>query len=372
MAPNRPSAREPLQPSKNAGLRVAQGTLRAYFLFDVADTIDLSALSELGGERNQVPQPYLQFPVPPLSVALPDADVAGVRARVRLKFFDYGVLSVLLAFDAAGPWETVVAIADLARGDERVLHYASQTVKRILEQYARAFDEPHEPLIEDYFIVEVNRFEEQPGAQALFEQHGGELAGVLSGERKPLSETERTEILRSRFSYHDDDLTLVQWDTAFVFDRPESARAIAEILEFANSQLLELRTYDALLDRELDTIYKLQPGRAASSWRGRRESERASTLRYLIVDVLELIDRSSNALKIVGDAYYARIYRAAATRLGLSDWQQQIDAKLASVGEMYRFFIDQARNSRDTFLEFIIIALIALELLVAIVTLVHH
>ena len=51
-----------------------------------------------------------------------------------------------------------------------------------------------------------------------------------------------------RFSYHEDDLTIVQWDTAFVYDRTESARAIEDILEFANSQLLELRTYDALLD----------------------------------------------------------------------------------------------------------------------------
>ena len=30
----------------------------------------------------------------------------------------------------------------------------------------------------------------------------------------------------------------------------------------------------------------------------------------------------TNALKVVGDAYYARIYRSAAVRLGLADWQQ--------------------------------------------------
>ena len=76
---------------------------------------------------------------------------------------------------------------------------------------------------------------------------------------------------------------------------------------------------------------------------GRREADLAANVRYLIVDVLELIDRSSNALKVVGDAYYARIYRAAAARLGLADWQRQIDSKLASVGDIYRFFIDQAR-----------------------------
>jgi uncharacterized Rmd1/YagE family protein len=84
-----------------------------------------------------------------------------------------------------------------------------------------------------------------------------------------------------------------------------------------------------------------------------------------------LTDRSSNALKVVGDAYYARIYRAAATRLGLSDWQRQIDTKLASVGEMYRFFSDQSRSRRDQFLEVTIVALVAIEVVIGILTLLH-
>jgi uncharacterized Rmd1/YagE family protein len=87
---------------------------------------------------------------------------------------------------------------------------------------------------------------------------------------------------------------------------------------------------------------------------------------------LELLDRSSNALKVVGDAYYARIYRSAAARLGLADWQRQIDSKLASVGDIYRFFIDQARGRRDAFLEVVVILLIAIEVVLGIVTLVHH
>jgi uncharacterized Rmd1/YagE family protein len=88
--------------------------------------------------------------------------------------------------------------------------------------------------------------------------------------------------------------------------------------------------------------------------------------------VLELIDRSSNALKVVGDAYYARVYRAAAARLGLADWQRQIDAKLASVRDIYGFFIDQARSRRDEFLEMIIILLIVIEVVLGVLTLVRH
>jgi len=60
-----------------------------------------------------------------------------------------------------------------------------------------------------------------------------------------------------------------------------------------------------------------------------------------------------------------------ARRLGLADWQQQIDTKLASIGDIYRFLNDQARSRRDEFLEVVIIVLIALELLVGIATLLH-
>jgi hypothetical protein len=360
-------------------MQIDGGCVRVYHLFDVADTIDLARIGALGGETRapaalplwRPTPPYLQFPVPPLVANLPNADFDGTSASVRVKFYDYGVISLRLSFPVAGSWNEVVHSTERARTDERLSRFAESTVLRVCDEYAHALDERHSPLVEDYLVVEIERFAEPIDAETLLDEHSVELASLLLGERRPLSATESEEALRTRFSYHEDDLTIVQWDTALVYDRGESARAIEEILEFANSQLLELRTYDALLDRELDSIYKLQPAGTARSLRGRREAEQAATLRYLIVDVLELIDRSTNALKVVGDAYYARIYRAASGRLGLADWQRQIDTKLASVGEMYRFFNDEARSRRDEFLEVIIVVLVAVEVVIGILTLLH-
>ncbi|HZV77030.1 MAG TPA: hypothetical protein VFF63_04605 [Candidatus Babeliales bacterium] len=360
-------------------LQIARAAVRAYYLFDVADTIDLAKMSAIGGDtrapaalplRRQT-TPYLQFPTPPLVASLPDGEFDGERCAVRVKFYDYGVISLRLTFSAAGSWNDLSVLTERARADEEITDFAEATVKRICDEYAHALDERHPPLVEDYIIVEVERFDQSLDAETLLNEHSAALASLLLGETRMLAAAEAHEALRVRFSYHEDDLAIVQWDTAFVYDRGESARAIEEILEFANSQLLELRTYDAFLDRELDTIYKMQPGETPRSLRGRREAERAATLRYLIVDVLELTDRSSNALKIVGDAYYARLYRAAAARLGLADWQRQIDGKLASVREMYRFFSDEARSRRDEFLEVIIVVLVAFEVLIGILTLLH-
>jgi len=361
-------------------LEIARGAVRAYYLFDVADTIDLASMGANAGKglapaefplRPHTSPAYLQFPLPPLVAKLPDTSIGDLRCDVRVKYFDYGVISLRLSFDAKGTWSDLVALAERVRTDGRIAQYAAAEGTRLCDEIASALDDRHDPLIEDYFTIEIDRFTEALDARALLEKHAAEVAGLLLGERARLSAAEAEEALRVRFSYYEDDLAIVQWDTAFVYDRSESARAIEDILEFANSQLIELRTYDALLDRELDVIYKLQPGSPGRSLSGRREADQAATLRYLIVDVLELIDRSSNALKVVGDAYYARIYRAAATRLGLADWQRQIDTKLASIGDMYRFVSDQARNRRDEFLELIIIVLIALELIVGVLTLVH-
>ena len=348
---------------------IASGSVRAYYLFDVADTIDLSALGLPTGP--QASPAYLQFPVPPAVQALPDMTIAGLPCSLRLKLFDYGVVSLRMSFDARGSWSHLAELGDRVRTDERIAASAEAAVLQFCDERANAFGKRHEPLVEDYFILEVERFAEPVASEALLRGQFASLAGMLLGERKPLATSEAEEALRVRFSYHEDDLTIVQWDTAFVYDRPESARAIEDILEFANTQLLELRTYDALLDRELDGIYKVGAGKSVPSLRGRREADQAESLRYLIVDVLELMDRSSNALKVVGDAYYARIYRAASQRLGLADWQRQIDTKLASIGDIYRFLSDRAQSRRGEFLEVIVIVLIAVEVLIGVATLIR-
>jgi hypothetical protein len=362
-------------------MNIAAGAVRAFYLFDVADTIDLAALRTVEGEglspadiplRPHQSSSYLQFPAPPLVARLPDAHFGDLTAAVRVKFFDYGVIALRLSFAAAGSWSDLEETARRVRRSDTIANYASAVVERICNELEGALDDRHSPLVEDYLVVDVERLEPRMDAERLLREQSDALANILLGENGSLSQSEVEETLRTRFSYYTDDLTIVQWDTAFVYDRRESSDAIQDILEFANSQLLELRTYDARLDRELDSIYATQPGQRSRSLLGRREADLAGDVRYLIADVLELIDRSSNALKVVGDAYYARIYRAAAVRLGLADWQRQIDSKLASVRDIYGFFIDQARNRRDEFLEFIVILLIAVEVVIGIFTLVRH
>jgi hypothetical protein len=358
---------------------IEAGAVRAFFVYDVADTIDLRLLQTVGGQgvaraplqlRREASSEFIQYPVVPLIVRLPD--IAEIGATVRAKIYDFGVVSVRISVPYAGSWDDYAALSRRLRRDAHLETRARAALADVLSEIAPALDEPHDAPVEDYFVLEVDRFDRPVEATALVTQAADQLAQLLLFEERPLVEMEVAEALRVALSYFRDDLVIVQWDAAFVYDRADGAEAIVDILEFANSQLVEFRTYDARLDEELDAIYAMQPGRPNRRFqRGREAAERADRVRYLLVDILELTDRTSNALKIIGDAYYARLYRAAAGRLGLADWQRLIDAKLRSVAEIYRVFQDQAQYERSEFLEFIIIALIAVEAVIGVLAL-HH
>jgi hypothetical protein len=357
---------------------IGGGSFAAYFIYDVADTIDLAGLASLRGDgvqraplqlRRAASSEFIQFPTPPAIVRLDAPD--GAEFQMRAKIFDYGVVSIRVAYPFRGTWDEFALLTRRLRSDQTVPAAARGALDLLLGELGPALIEPHSPRLEEYAVCRVDEFVEPVSAADLLQRYGAQVAQLILGEDRTLMRSEQEEALRVNFAYYEDELTVVHWETAFVYDRDESAAATEDILEFANTQLVELRTYDAYLDAELDRIYALDPGRPIRRLFRRRASESADQMRYLIVDVLEITDRVSNALKIIGDAYYARLYRGAAGRLGLADWQRQIDTKLRSVEEMYRFFQDQAQHARDEALELIIIVLILIEVVTGFLALRH-
>src|SRR6202034_4857532 len=83
-----------------------------------------------------------------------------------------------------------------------------------------------------------------------------DLVPLLSGERRPLSAAARQDLLRQRFSYYTDDLVVLTWDRAFIYE-PRGDSDVMDVLEVANAQLLEMRYYDELLDDERPRMYDM-------------------------------------------------------------------------------------------------------------------
>lgn len=358
-------------------LNVVQGRFHAYFIFDVADSIDLAILKDLRSDWTKsvlvphaVPSAtFVQVEVAPLMTRLPDLRIEGENAAVRIKFYDYGAVSIRLSLPFTGAFPKIIDSLHRLRQSDMLFRQAKEVLNQSLTAVSGALKKQHDPVMEDYYVVEVNAFDRQIGASELLREYKQALSILVLGETRTLTASEEDESLRLRFSYFESDLSIIQWDAAFIFDTNDGAEVIENILEFANAQLVELRTYDRRLNDALSEVYTWKLARAKPHWLSERAlaANRTDQLRTMVVDIRELTDRSCNALKITGDAFYARLYRGIATRLGLSDWQQQIEYKLSALGEIYRFATDQAQHARSDFLEIVVIILIAVEIGVSLI-----
>jgi len=348
------------------------GHVTAFYLFDIADAIDLKQVGELIDASTTTrlstrpPSPiYLQYQQPPVvieAIAIGAGEVEGFRAR--FKAFEYGVVSVALSRALPDTWEELLDAglrwhdnAALASGAERLCRELLSRVEPAVARPRSAF------LSEDYLVFALLTDASTEPTEALIASHGPSIAQLLRGEREPLSAQEREEVLRHRISYYTTDMVIATWSSALVYDTPQGASGVLELLEFANSQLLEFRYYDQLLDSELARIYaRLQ----SDNWRRtlipRRYARAARQVHSLFIDVNELTDKTENALKIAGDVYAARVFGLTAARLGLDQWKANVREKLETVDDIYRFAIERTSMARGEFLELVVVLLILFEI----------
>jgi hypothetical protein len=356
----------------NPGVHIRSGTIAALYLFDVAEQIDLQRLRDaLGGGAaatltSKSAQPgSLQYQVPPLVLEGEAAGLAHIdNFHARLKFFDYGVVSLALMRPFSGTWDDLLAASQRYIENARLEEAAEQAVRQTVERCGDTMTHPRETFLsEDYLILAVHELVEPLDADALLAARGAQLAQMLRGETSPLSPQEQEEVLKNRLSYLSNDLVVPTWNAAFVYDTEAGAAAAMELFEFTNSQLLEFRYYDALLDAELAQLY---PALARTGWWknlfGGGAVRAANQVHSLFIDVNEITDRTDNALKIVGDIYAARVLALAAARLGLARWRESVEDKLETLDDIYRFAVDQVSISRGQFLEIAIVAILVLEL----------
>jgi len=184
----------------------------------------------------------------------------------------------------------------------------------------------------------------------------------VRGETAQLSEGERNEILQSRISYYPNDLAVIGWNAAFLYDTAAGADTAIQLLEYANSQLLEFRHYDELLTRELESVYAaLDKGTGIPArWRLARE---ATKLHTVLLDVNELTEHADNAIKFLSDMFSARLYRLAASKVGVPDYKDLVTQKVHTAEELYRFMVDQFNQSRAFVLEATVVIILVVELI---------
>ena len=360
-------------PSSSTTLTPAalRGSVLVLIQFDVCEEIKLDELRKIFGARtaeanfkHQAPG-YVRYQRPPVEESLdPLILESGERLEGQIRYYDYGVVSLVFELPFSGSWDTLVKLSCRWTSDTNFEALATRVVRQKLEHAAPALVKPYagEWLQEDYFIFYVRDIEGAPSANALLAAQGDQIAQVVRGEMSMLADGERQEILQSRISYYPNDLAVIGWNAAFIYDTDAGAETAIQLLQYANSQLLEFRHYDELLTKELENVYDFLEVGGTGWWSRWRTARAASKLHTVLLDVNELTERADNAIKFLSDMFSARLYKLCAQKVGVPDYKDLVKEKLQTAEDLYRFMVEQFNQSRAFVLELMVVVILIIEL----------
>jgi hypothetical protein len=355
---------------------LARGHFRILSLFDIAEAVDLERLRALLGPEAAPRSPafvhltpeYAQAQNQPILESLePIILPTGEAVTPKIKYYWFGVASVELTADFQCDFDILCGQSYRWMNAPEVEQAAEDLLRKRLERFRPALIKPSlKWLDEDYLVIDIQSAEHADGrpfaAAEMLEQYADQITRLVRGELAPLSASERDEVLRDALSYYANDLIVVGWAAALVYDKPDATSAIIDLLEYANTQLLEFRYYDELLTRLLSNVYSSLEGRESllSRWRLPGRAVRVNRLR---LDIMDLAERTEYAVKFISDTYYARVYRLCSAKIGVDDYKTLVAEKLKTAGELYAFMVAQFNERRMFVIEVVVAVLVLLDVI---------
>jgi hypothetical protein len=361
---------------------LTSGSVILYRLSDLGDEIDLAEADRLFVDSapsrrrpGRVEARALSIPTPPLVVSLGrralTVGTEGCEIECRATLFDFGVVSVRLHVTppAGFPWSRLAGLVASLQGHPALEALASEQRDRLLERLRPAVRALQAAAVtEDYTVIRLHQLQDAAGTpcdpRELDERRLGEL--LLPGGAA-LDPRTRASLLAHRSSYTVRDLTVLGWDAALVVEPDPADTDVEQLLEFANAQLLELRVYDARLDRGLREMgTRITAARRAAAGIFTR-SYRALLIDLLTVvaDVSELMERAENAFKVTDDVYLGRVYTDAMSIFRAEVWRADVARKLETLRATYTMLNDETQTTRAQLLEIAIILLFVLDIALA-------
>jgi hypothetical protein len=347
-----------------------KGSVLGVILHDVCEEIRLEELRSILGARRTEPSfkhatpEYVRFENPPVVETLdPILLGSGESVHPQIKYYDYGVISVLMELPFEGDWDSLSKLAARWVPSAELEQHGENVVRSRLAAIAPTMVRPYNHwLSEDYYVFLLSAVADQPLGEDMLREHGSQIAQIVRGERAELAQAEKEDVLQASLSYYPRDLIVIGWNASLIYDTPSGADTSVQILEYVNSQLLEFRHYDELLTRELAAVYGSLKHRAGvlKRWQLRREASRLNTV---TVEVTELVERADTAIKFVSDMFSARLYRLAATKVGVPEYKNLVNEKLKTAGGLYRFLIEEFHHSRGFVLELMVVLILLIELI---------
>lgn len=354
-------------------MKIVDGYLMLYFCFDVADEINIFELEKILGSQAEksflskaaiVPE-YLQYKVPPLLIKLGEQKLAdGLDALVEAKIYEFGVVTIRFTSQIHEELEKLINLNRFIQGNNEIKNISTEYLKKISDMIRPVLVRPSrapESDWEDYAIFWIQSFEKKFDAQSLLNEYGIIISKILRAEEK-LSSSEIEDAKKYLLSYSEEDLTLIDWSSAFIYD-PWKTYEVLDVIEFAVIQLLELRVYDAILDRVIEKAYDDIAEQASHKLKIVVLSSMLNRLSRIKLDISDVIDRLENFLKLIGDLYLAKIYNAASNRFYLDRWKLAVRNKLSVIESLYGKEWERFQTSRMVVAEIAIVVLFIIDII---------
>lgn len=361
---------------------ILEGTLIFSQFYDIGDEINLVGVPNCiakptarrkmsvhvrQAESIQIAQPPVQVDLGMRSFVLAGLSLTGI---LTASIYELGAvaLTIELSLPGSTSWESIALMMETLQEtpDELQDHFLA-TIEELEKLLDPMVKKPHRsPIVEDYSILVVKSLADEIAIADLAE-HPLVWAALL-GEKNPLSENAAKLI--TRMSYYPHDLALLSWNGALLIEsNPLAVSTAIALIEFANVELLLMRTYDAALDAELPLLYRQLPKEPPqfSLPLVRRYSKLLHDVQRLVAEFTEVTERVDNALKVTDDVYWNRLYSSILNVLRLDVWRSGVEHKLNLLRETYTMLHNEADAERASALEWIIVLLIFFEIIMALI-----
>jgi hypothetical protein len=357
-------------------LIVHDGTCHATYAYSIGLSVDLPEAERLIGtspdsslfEHQRRTAHSFSGATSPLVVTQRSNPIAvnsfETDGTIETVLYDFGAVAVTYMIPFKGPLSKAIGLATTLYDPAGLLTDSRKRVADLLAIIDESVTSPTDsPMVEDYVVHEIKSMgQDQRDLNDMLQANRLTFAQVLRAEPGPLSEQEIDAALSCTNSYTRNDLAVLDWNASLVFGRDSAD--VRAVIEYANVSLLQLRYLDVRLDTALSESFRSVT--RTGKWRvplpdgGGGESLRR--IAGLQMDGALLFEGVHNTLKLLGDQYLARVYRAASQRLHLGEWESTIQRKLQTLESIYDKMADRQTNRRMEVLEWIIIILIAVSI----------
>ncbi|HKZ23303.1 MAG TPA: hypothetical protein VJ224_02760 [Thermoplasmata archaeon] len=357
-----------------------KGEVVFFRLFDIGASVDLEEI------KRTINMPFLSGRIPseraapryvhfaqPLLVMVDqrslDTTLGPITATIAAKLYGVGALSVVvrMPFEAASLREVKPFASLRIQGPERketLDEYCVRLVARLVEDLVPFLHDTYDLKVDpEPYTVYCISVSEVP-VRTFTEAWRREVTALLSNDPRPdaISDAEVEDTWRSWFSYYHDDLVVVEWDAALVIEPSATYEDTLTVFEIANLQLLELRTYDAFLDRVVDKAYDDLEDLLERRPLFRSGRDTVQELAELRMDLAEATFQVGNISKLWGDWFLGKVYRACVRKFELEAWRATVEDKMADLTAMYEIARSEVDARRMLILEILVVLLFAADL----------